>query len=255
MTDQRVIELTFNWSPKFSTETMINLERNKALDERLNSERTYSPAFIECANNGNHQPKEKTSVGMRSGRVIEFTAHRWTRIQSYWKRDQSNEAQENKWKVEEWSSLLFVVTDVPLETMINLARNKASNERWERDRTYFSAVTDAPIETTIYSKSNKWSKSDWPYFPAMNDDPNESIIDLENKKRDWMKNRRVIELTFQFFTDVSIETKIYTKTKKGLNKESKWSDLIFVGHRCFNEHINLSIEKQKSEWNIEGWWS
>ena len=36
-----------------------------------------------------------------------------------------------------------------------------------------------------------------------------------------MKNRSVIELTSQFFTDVSIETKIYTKTKKGLNEKSK----------------------------------
>ena len=68
-----------------------------------------------------------------------------------------------------------------------------------------------------------------------------------------MKNRRVIELTSQFFTDVSIDTKIYTKTKKGLNEKSKWSDLLFVGHQFFNECINLSIEKKKSELNIEGW--
>ena len=68
---------------------------------------------------------------------------------------------------------------------------------------------------------SEWSKSDWAYFSAMNDDTNESIINLEIKKRDWMKNRSVIELTSQFFTDVSIETKIYTKTKKGLNEKSK----------------------------------
>ena len=68
-------------------------------------------------------------------------------------------------------------------------------------------------------------------------------------------DRRVIELTSQFFTDVSIETKIYTKTKKGLNEKSKWSNLLFVGHRCCNECIDLSSEKQKSELNIEGWWS
>ena len=102
---------------------------------------------------------------------------------------------------------------------------------------------------------SEWSKSDWAYFPAMNDDPNESIIDLEIKKRDWMKNRSVIELTSQFFTDVSIETNIHIKTNKGWNETSKWSNLLFVGHQCFNECINRSIEKQKSELNIEGWWS
>ena len=67
-----------------------------------------------------------------------------------------------------------------------------------------------------------------------------------------MKNRRVIELTSEFVTDVSIETKIYTMTKKGLNEKSKRADLLFVGHRCFNEDINLSREKQNSTLKIEG---
>ena len=71
---------------------------------------------------------------------------------------------------------------------------------------------------------SEWSKSDWAYFPAMNDDPNESIIDLEIKK--------------------GIEWKI-----------AAWSNLLFVGHRCFNQCIDLSSEKWKSELNIEGWWS
>ena len=146
--------------------------------------------------------------------------------------------------------------NVSIETMTNRERNKALDESWEHDCTYFSLATDAPIETTIYPKRSKgwseWSKSDWAYFPAMNDDPNESIIDLENKKRDWIKNRRVIELTSQFVTDVSIETKIYIKTKKRLNEKLKRSDLLFVGHQCFNECINLSIEKQKSELKDDG---
>ena len=55
MKDRRVIELTFHWSQNFSIETMINLERNKTLDARSKSERTYSPAFIEYADYGNHQ--------------------------------------------------------------------------------------------------------------------------------------------------------------------------------------------------------
>ena len=57
MKDRTVIELTLNWSSNFSIETMINLERTKALNERVNSERTYSPAFIECANNGTHRSR------------------------------------------------------------------------------------------------------------------------------------------------------------------------------------------------------
>ena len=50
----------------------------------------------------------------------------------------------------------------------------------------------------------------------MNDDPNESIIDLEIKEKGLNENPRVIELASQFFTDVSIETKIYTKDKEGI---------------------------------------
>ena len=67
-----------------------------------------------------------------------------------------------------------------------------------------------------------------------------------------MKDRRVIELTSQFVADVSIETNIYTKTKKGLNEKSKWSNLLFVGHQCFNECIDLSREKQAIVLKIEG---
>ena len=65
----------------------------------------------------------------------------------------------------------------------------------------------------------------------------------------------MIELTSEFVTDVSIETKIYTMTKKGLNEKSKWSDLLFVGHRCSNECIDLSSEKHKCALNIDGWWT
>ena len=67
-----------------------------------------------------------------------------------------------------------------------------------------------------------------------------------------MKNRSVIELTSQFFTDVSIETKSYRKTKKGLNEKSKWSNLLFVSHRCFNEGNDQSREKQAIVLKIEG---
>jgi hypothetical protein len=220
---------------------------------------------------------------MKIGRLIELTAHRWARIQSNWKRDQSNEAQESKWKIEEWSNSLSVIADVLLEAMINLVRNKASGERWERDRTYSSAVTNATIETTIYSKINKWSKSDWAYFSAMNDDPNEATINLERNKgfnetfksywnypstMDFESNliEVIINLernkglneksqsdwTFQFVADVSIETDIYTKTIKWLNEKSKWSNILFVGHQCFNKVIGLSREKQAIELNIEG---
>ena len=66
-----------------------------------------------------------------------------------------------------------------------------------------------------------------------------------------MKNHRVIELPSKFVTDVPIEPNIYTKTKKGLNEKSKLSDLLFVGHQCFNEGIDLSREKQAIELNIE----
>ena len=57
MKDRRVIELTFNWPPNFSIETMINLERTKALDEGSNSESTHYSAFTECANYGNHRSR------------------------------------------------------------------------------------------------------------------------------------------------------------------------------------------------------
>ena len=67
-----------------------------------------------------------------------------------------------------------------------------------------------------------------------------------------MKNRRVIEFTSQFITDVSIETNINTKTIKGLNEKSKCSNLLFIGHQCFNECIDLSREKQAIVSNIEG---
>ena len=141
------------------------------------------------------QSRTKRSVWMKDWRVIELTFP-WT-------------------------------PNISIETMTNRERNKASDESWEHDCTYYSLVTDAPIKTTIHRKRNKgwseWSKSDWAYFSAMNDDPNESIINLEKKKR-W-------------------------------NEKSKWSDLLFLGHRCLNECIDLSTEKQKSALNIDGWWS
>ena len=49
--------------------------------------------------------------------------------------------------------------NVSIETMTNRERNKALDESWEHDCTYFSLDTDAPIETTIYPKRNKgWSE-------------------------------------------------------------------------------------------------
>ena len=67
-----------------------------------------------------------------------------------------------------------------------------------------------------------------------------------------MKNRSVIQVTFNWSPNVSIETNIYIKTRKGLNEKSKWSELLFVGHQCFNECIDLSSEKQMIESKVEG---
>ena len=174
-------------------------------------------------------------------------------IQSNWKRDQSNEAQENKWKVEEWSSLLFVVTDVLLETMINLARNKASNERWERDRTYFSAVTDAPIETTIYPKSKKWSKSDWAYFSILHRCFNWDK-DLYKDKEGIEWKIEVIELTFRWSSisrwrhrSIHQETKEWIKHWRMMELTSQSWTMIQS-----NWDNDSSRRKQGIEWDSEG---
>ena len=75
-----------------------------------------------------------------------------------------------EWKIEELSNLR------PIEAMINLERNKALDESWEHDCTYFSLVADAPIETIIYPKRNKGAsetlKGDRAYLSAMTDESN-----------------------------------------------------------------------------------
>ena len=67
---------------------------------------------------------------------------------------------------------------------------------------------------------SEWSKSDWAYFSAMNDDPNESIINLERKK--------------------------------GLNvkSQSDWTYFSIL-HRCFNWDKDLYKDKEGIEWKIE----
>ena len=137
--------------------------------------------------------------------------------------------------------------------MINLARNKASDERWERDRTYFSAVTDAPIETTIYSKINKWSKSDWAYFSAMNDDPNEATINLERNKgsNESFKSYWNYPSTMNFESNL-IEAIINLERNKGL-KERSQSDWTYfsIRRRCFDWDKHLYKDKEGIEWKIE----
>ena len=63
------------------------------------------------------------------------------------------------------------------------SKKQGLDERWERDCNYVSLITDAPIETAIYPKRNKgWSEcsgGDWAYLSAMNHDPIEVTVNLE----------------------------------------------------------------------------
>ena len=118
----------------------------------------------------------------------------------------------------------------------------------------FSAVTDAPIETTIYSKINKWSKSDWAYFSAMNDDPNEATINLENSKKGIEWKIEVIGLNFRWSSmfqwrhrSIHRETKEWIKHWRMMERTSQSWTLIQS-----NWDNDSSRRKQGIEWHIEG---
>ena len=238
----------------------INLDRNKELYQTLKGDRAY---FLATRVESN--PTD-TIINLEREQVFEWQIEELSNLRSIGRRIfelrrwSILKKQGFGWGIERGVNLLFVVTDAPIEATIYPKRNKGWSEWSKSDWAYFSAMNDDPNEATINlersKRLNETFKSDRNYPSTMDFQSNltGSIINLE-RKRDWMKNLRVIELTSQFVTYVSIETNIYTKTIKGLNEKSNRSDLLFVGHRCFNEDIDLSSEKQKSELNIEGWWS
>ena len=135
--------------------------------------------------------------------------------------------------------------------MVNLERNKALDESWEHDCTYFSLVTDAPVWDNNLSKAkqgmewvieewlslllsderwSKWvnnqsrekkglnekSRSDWTYFWICHRCFNWDKRSIQWQRRDWMKNRRD-RTYFSLVIDVSMKTSIYplSETMKG----------------------------------------
>ena len=139
MKDRRVIELMFNWSPRFSVETMINLERNTTLSKRSNSEELTLP----CSPNG----RIETLINLERKQVFE-------------------------WKIEELSNLLSVGHRCSNWDNNNSRKIKGLNETLKGDRAYLSEMTDKAnsMETANNLERSKDLNesflSDWTHFPG-----------------------------------------------------------------------------------------
>ena len=93
------------------------------MNERSKSDRTDVQLVTDVFHRDNDQPRQRTGDGIKDRTASKLT--------------------------------LQCSPNVSIETMNNQERNKALDESWEHDCTYFSLDTDAPIETTIYPKRNK----------------------------------------------------------------------------------------------------
>ena len=107
MKDWRVIELTFLWSPNISIEATPNLERNKALDERSNSELTLR--CHRCSTRDNDKSCKKQGFGWEVGTWSNLLFGRCRC--SNWDKHLYKDNQGIEWKIEvikltfRWSSI------------------------------------------------------------------------------------------------------------------------------------------------------
>ena len=180
-----------------------------------------------CSTRNNDKSSKKQGFGWEVGTWANllFISHRC----SNWGNNVSKEKQGMEWVIEEWLSLLL------------------SDERWskwgnDQSREEQEIEWDIQDWSKLPLNDGLWIKSNW-----INNQSREKEGLNEKSQSDWTYFP-IRHLCFNW-------DKHLHKDNQGIEWKIEVIEFIFVGHRCFNECIDLSREKQTSELNIEGWWS